>query len=73
MAASTKVMTCPHCGRRTTSRLVNDVASFGENAYQCEHIRDCGKVITQTSATGWAALATLGLAIFAAKKMTDEA
>jgi hypothetical protein len=73
MAAQTKTLECPHCGRRTVARLVNDLASFGTNAYQCEHVRDCGKIITETSATGWAALIAMGVAVFAAKKYTDEA
>ena len=50
MAKMIRVFECPNCGRRTESRLVNDVPhSFDEDCYECQH---CGKIIRVISSTG---------------------
>ena len=71
MPKMTRVFECPSCGRRTVSRLVNDVPhSFDVDCYECQH---CGKIIRVSSATGelvaWgAAAAIIASAIYGSTK-----
>jgi len=50
MAKTIQVLECPHCERRSVSRLVNDVPhSFDVDCYECQH---CGRIIRVSSLTG---------------------
>ena len=53
MAKAVRVFECPHCGRRTEAKLVNDVPhDFHEDVYECQQ---CYQLIRATSTGGFIA------------------